>query len=176
MGDRDATKEDRHPATEPLGPVAGEVVAATFGFNDGIRGFLDTVPNLERPGQMPYGVHLECAEAGLLIRGRGDVFVYPANTLVPEDPKLTWQKVWVEDWHFYPDHRPRPMNDWVQRANHLLVKDFLEAIEQNRTPPTSGRDARLALEMIQGVYASHFQRGARTSIPLKERRHPRGEI
>jgi predicted dehydrogenase len=176
VGGRDATKEDRHRATEPLGPVAGDVVAATFGFDGGVRGFFDTVPNLDRPGRTPYGVHLECTEASLLIRGHGDVFVYPANTLVPENPKLTWQKVWVEDWHFYPDHRPRPMNDWVQRANRLLVKGLLEAIGQGRPPPTGGGDAGLALEMIQGVYASHFQRGARTAIPLKERRHPLGEV
>jgi hypothetical protein len=52
----------------------------------------------------------------------------------------------------------------------------LDADDRRRPPPTGGGDAGMALEMIQGVYASHFQRGARTAIPLKERRHPLGEV
>ena len=172
---RPERKEDKHKATEPLGPVAGDLVAATFGFNRGVRGFFDTVLKLDRPGRTPYGVHLECAEASLLIRSPGDVFVYPANTLVPEDPKLTWQKVWVEDWHFYPDHRPRPMNDWVRRQPHSgqgfpgSDRAGPDAADERRGRPAGAGDD-------PGRVRFHFPRGARTAIPLKERRHPLGEV
>jgi predicted dehydrogenase len=176
VGDRDVVKADKHKASEPLGPVAGDSVAATFGFDHGVRGFFDSRALLHREGRTPYGLFLECSEASLLIRSPGDVHVYPANAVVPENPKLGWQKVWVEDWHFYPDHMPRPLNDWIHRGNQILIKDFLEAIAQDKPPPTPGTDARLALEMIQGVYTSHFAGGTRLTIPLKERRHPLGRV
>jgi hypothetical protein len=102
-----------------------------------VRGFFDSTANLARPDRWCYGIQLECAEASLLIRNGGEVFVYPANTIIPENPKFAWQKLWVEDWHFFPDHKPRPMNDTQFRSNHILVKDLLEAVEQDRQPLTS---------------------------------------
>jgi predicted dehydrogenase len=176
VGTRDATREDRRRATEPVGPVAGDSIAATYGFDQGVRGFYDSTAHLFRPERTPYGLYLECEEAILAIRSPGDVYVYPAAVVVPENPKLTWQKVWVEDWHFYPDHKPRPMNDWIDRGNKVLVRDLLEAVAQDRPPLASGADARLALEMIQGVYASHLAGGTRRAIPLSERAHPLGAV
>lgn len=172
VGERDAALEDARQATEPLGPVAGDSLSATFGFDRGVRGSFDTTANLYQEGRSPYGVLLECEQALLHIRSPGDVYVYPAAALVPEDPKLAWEKVWIEDWHFYPDHRPRPMNDWLQRGNRTLVEDLLQAIREDRPALASGQDAASALEMIQGVYASHFAGGARVPIPLAQRRHP----
>jgi predicted dehydrogenase len=174
VGGRDITRTDRGRATGSFGPLAGDSFAASYGFDHGVRGFFDSTANLARPDRWCYGIQFECAEASLLIRNGGEVFVYPANTLIPENPKFTWEKLWVEDWHFFPDHKPRPMNDTNLRANHLLVKDLLEAVEQDRPPLTSGEHARFALEMIQGVYASHLADGRRLAIPLQERAHPLG--
>ena len=174
VGGRDVTRTDRGRATGWFGPVAGDSFAAAYGFDRGVRGFFDSTANLARPDRWCYGLQLECETASFLIRGGGEVFVYPANTVVPEDPKLTWEKLWVEDWHFTPDHKPRPMNDYLHRANHTLARDLIEAVEQNRPPLASGEHARLALEMIQGVYTSHFADGVRLAVPLKDRTHPLG--
>src|SRR5690606_18034137 len=100
-----------------------------------------------RSGRSPYGLMLECEEATIAIRG-GEVFVYPSSCLTPERD-LEWEKVWVEDWHFFPDHKPRPMEDRFHRGNHILVRDLMEALKQNRQPLSSGEDARWAMEMIQ---------------------------
>ena len=172
VGGRDVTRADRRQATEPVGPVAGDSVAATFGFAGGVRGFYDSTMNLHRADRPVYGLLVECAEASLLVRSPGDVYVYAAAAPVPESGKLAWQKVWVQDWHFTPDHKPRPLNDWIHRGNQVLVRELLEAVAQKRPPLASGYDARLALELIQGVYASHFADGRRLPVPLKERRHP----
>lgn len=170
---RDVTRADARKATEPLGPVAGNSIAAVFGMGaGGVRAHFDSTANLHRNGRTPYGVRIECEEAMLLIRSPGDVWVHQAATAQPENPKLTWQKTWVEDWHFTADHKPRPMNDWIVRGNQILVRELLEAIEKDTVPTASGADARLALEMIQGVYASHLAEGRRVVIPAKERRHP----
>jgi hypothetical protein len=119
---------------------------------------------------------LECEEATLFIRSPGDVWVYPAAIAIPENPKLAWERIWIEDWHFNPDHTPRPTGDWLHRGNQILVRDLFAAIEEDRPPMAPAEDACLALEMIQGVYASHLAGGLRLPIPLAERRHPLGTV
>jgi predicted dehydrogenase len=172
VGQRDATKEDAREGTEPLGRLAGDSVVALFGFDQGVRGYFDSTANLDRPGRSLYGLTVECERAMLHVRSPGDVYVYPAAQVVPEDAKLSWEKIWIEDWHFTPEHQPRPSNDWLHRGNAILVKELLAAAEQRREPTTSGRDAHLVVEMIQGVYASHLSEGRRLKIPLDQRRHP----
>jgi predicted dehydrogenase len=176
VGERDAVREDKHAASEFLGPVAGDNISALYGFGHGVHATFDTRYKLDRPGKVPFGLLVECAAACLIFRGPGDVHIYPANTVYPENPQLAWQKVWVDDWHLNKDRTPRPMNDAIHRGNQILMRDFLTAIETNRTPPASAADARLALELIQGVYASHFAGGVRLSVPLKERAHPLGTV
>ena len=172
VGARDAVLADARQGSEPVGPIAGDSISAMFGFDKGVRGFYDSTANLLRASGSPYGLLVECEQASLLIRGPGDVFIYPATTPVPEDDKLVWKKVWIEDWHFYPDHKPRPSNDWIHRCNQMLVTDLLASIQEKRPPLASGTAAHQALEMIQGVYASHFVGGQRVPVPLRERAHP----
>ena len=80
--------------------------------------------------------------------------------------------MWVDDWHFTAAGQPRPLRDWLHRGNEVLIRELLGAIEANRTPSASGRDAHLATEMIQGVYASHLAGGQRLALPLTNRDHP----
>jgi len=115
---------------------------------------------------------VECALASLFIRSPGDVFVYPAGIAQPEDAKAVWQKVWVQDWHFTPDHKPRPANDWILRGNQVLTRDLAEAVEQDREPLSGLKNVLGVTEMIQGVYASHLAGGQRLALPLAERKHP----
>ncbi len=176
VGGRDATAADAHPATEPLGPIAGDDVSGVFGFDNGVHGYFDSRINLNRADRLPYGLLLECEEAMLHVRQPGDVYIYDSGTLLPENSKLTWNKLWLQDWHFLPDHTPRPTKDWLARGNRILVEDLIAAIETSREPRASGRNARYAIEMIQGVYASHLEGGRRLPIPLAKREHPLGSV
>ncbi|MGE0609115.1 MAG: Gfo/Idh/MocA family protein [Pirellulales bacterium] len=171
-GGRPATLHDTRQGTEPVGPIAGDSLSGAYGFDDGVRGYFDSTANLYRDGQSPYGLLLECERALLHIRGRGEVYVYPAAALVPENPELTWERTWIEDWHFHPDHTPRPLNDYLHRGNQSIVRSLYRAIQENLLPLTPAADARWALEMIQGVYASHLQQGFRLPLPLADRQHP----
>src|SRR5205085_1753576 len=56
-------------------------------------------------------------------------------------------------------------------TNQALTRNLLESIEQNRPPINDGHNARAALELILGVYASHLA-GDRVALPLAEREHP----
>ena len=174
---RDAKRTDRREASEPLGPVAGDNVVAVFGFDGGVRGYFDSTANsAPKKGaawDSVYGLTLECERATLQLRQPGDVYVYPAAGVLPDLDALKWEKVWVEDWHFTPEHRPRPLRqEWLHLGNQVLARDLLAAIETKREPLSPVRHGVLIAEMVQGVYASHLADGRRLPIPLTERRHP----
>ena len=182
---REATKADRREGTEPVGPICGDSILAVFGFEDGVIGSFDstanTAPSSRRPSDKDspkpewdsvYGLTIECEDAVLQLRQPGDVFVYPANGVLPDFEQLQWNKLWVEDWHFTPEHKPRPVRqEWLSLGNRALANDLLDAIEKNGEPLSPLRHAMLITEMVQGVYASHFADGRRLSIPLIDRKH-----
>jgi predicted dehydrogenase len=184
--DRDVNRSDVRQGSEPVGPVAGETVVAVFGFDHGVRGFFDstanTAPNVRRPkpGEITspawdsvYSLTVECERATLKWRQPGDVYVYPAAGILPDIEALKWEKTWVEDWHFTPEHQPRSVNkEWLQLGNQTLARDLIDAIERDREPLSPLRHAALITEMVQGVYASHFDEGRRVAIPLRDRVHP----
>lgn len=183
---REAMKTERREGSEPVGPICGDSVMALFGFEDGIIGSFDSTSNTS-PGSRRstnsdqpkpkwdsvYGLTVECEDAVLQLRQPGDVFVYPANGVLPDFEQLQWKKLWVEDWHFTPEHQPRAIRqEWLSLGNRSLANDLLDAIEKNREPLSPIRHAVLITEMVQGVYASHFSDGRRVSIPLATRQHP----
>lgn len=183
---RDATKADRREGTEPVGPICGDSVLAVFGFEDGVLGLFDSTARTSPGSRIPlhtdrpkpiwdsvYGLTIECEDAVLKLRQPGDVYVYPANGVLPDFESLAWKKLWIEDWHFTPEHKPRPIRqEWLSLGNRALANDLLDAIEKNREPLSPFKHAMLITEMVQGVYASHFADGRRLPIPLADRTHP----
>lgn len=183
---REATKDDRREGSEPVGPICGDSVVAVFGFEDGVLGFFDSTANtapssrrsashqqLKPAWDSVYSLTIECEDAVLQLRQPGDVFVYPANGVLPDLEQLQWKKLWIEDWHFTPEHLPRPIRqEWLAIGNRMLAKDLLDAIDRQRDPLSPLRHALWITEMVQGVYASHFADGRRLPIPLTERAHP----
>lgn len=183
---REATKADRREGTEPIGPICGDSMLALFGFDDGVLGSFDSTAKTAPSSRIPhnsdqpkpvwdsvYGLTIECEDAVLQLRQPGDVFVYPANGVLPDFESLAWKKLWIEDWHFTPEHKPRPIRqEWLALGNRALANDLLDAIEKNREPLSPLRHAMFITEMVQGVYASHFADGRRMTIPLIDRKPP----
>ncbi len=183
---REAMPADRRAGSEPVGPICGDSVLAVFGFDDGVLGSFDSTANTSPGTRRPinndkpkaiwdsvYGLTIECEDAVLQLRQPGDVFVYPANGVLPDFEQLQWSKLWVEDWHFTPEHQPRPIRqEWLSHGNRTLADDLLDAIEKSREPLSPLRHAMFITEMVQGVYASHFADGRRLPIPLVDRKHP----
>lgn len=174
---RDASAKDRRDASEPVGPIAGDSISATIGFDAGVRGYFESTANLspgpDRRFAELYGLFIECEHSALMLRQPGDVFVYPAPRVLPDLEELTWQKQWIEDWHFTPEHQPRPLRrEWLHIGNHTLASDLIAATEQKRDPLSPISHAVFITEIVQGVYASHLDGGRRLAIPQQNRQHP----
>ena len=171
VGDRDTTLADKREGREPVGPIAGDSAAVMIGFDHGVRGFWNSTANLDRNGII-YGLLIQCEKALINMRtgARSSSIARPSSSR--RMGKLAWEKVWVESWHFTPEHKPRLLKDFIHRGNQTLLRELAAAIEQDTEPTASLQDAVLITEIVQGAYASHFADGRRLAIPLTDRRHP----
>ena len=172
-GGRDATAADvGYSDTEPLGPLLGDDVVATFGFDGGVTGTFESA-RAEDGGNRDY-YHLELCGTGGIISIRGTpgspVWVLPRTFAYPE---ATWERIDPPALVAgVPGAAPAPpaANEFFE-SDRLFAADLLSAVEEDRPTMSDGRDATAALEMIVAVYASHLA-GARLPLPLSERTHP----
>ena len=179
VGSRDAVEKDRGEGTEPVGPIAGDSISASFGFDHGVRGYFESTANLSIRGKSKfdnlYGVFVECERALLRLRQPGDVYVYPAPCVLPDFEEFTWEKILIPEWHFTPEHKPRPIRrTWIGLANKTLAANLIDSIHRSRPPISPIANAVAVTEMVQGVYRSHFSAGRRVTIPCADRGHPLG--
>lgn len=163
VGDRDATKGDAHPGTEPVGPVAGDTVAAMFGFDKQVHGYFQSHANKESTNDR-FSLEIECSNGRLAIRNLAHV-VWVDGLAFDPAKKHQWRSVAVPDWD-------RMSNADKYRWGHQrLILDVLSAAEEGREPATGIHTVRWTQELIQSIYASHLAQ-ARVALPLKERTHP----
>ncbi|MCW5977494.1 MAG: Gfo/Idh/MocA family oxidoreductase [Bryobacteraceae bacterium] len=156
--------------TEPIGPVAGREIAATFAFDRGVHGYFASKASDEtHPLRF----------ATQIVGTKGVVFL--PNGIYPDgQPYILRTPSWLPDekhaWEKIGRAAPVPgeaelRGDHSVIANALMVLDLLDAIERGRKPICSEHDGRWTIEMIMGVYEAQ-RTGARTPFPLERRRHP----
>jgi predicted dehydrogenase len=168
---RDATLSDVAPSkTETLGPLLGDDIVASFGFDHGVTGTFESTCAADGGGNDYYHVEL-CGTAGILAFWSDPatpVLFLPRPFPVPgRDGE--WQRLDVPEMP--PGEGAPPSAGAFFATNQALTRDLLAAIEQNRPPINDGHNARAALELILAVYASHLA-GARVTLPLADRSHP----
>lgn len=161
------TLKDAHPATENIGPVAGDEIVAEFAFAQGIHAtFVSRAKNREPAG--PWGLELVGSKASVEILTEMVPRIYRLN-----DGKWTAQGKTIE-WQLWEQD---PTLNWAESergfagANERVVNDWLEAITQDRETVCSGYAAMRALEMVMAVFAAGLGR-RRVEFPVKDRRHP----
>jgi predicted dehydrogenase len=168
---KDVTAENRRAATEPLGPVAGDTIHATFAFNGGVQGHFDSMKHKQGAGGR-FGVAVYGTK-GVISFGPGDlsnVSHLPAPLWHPAKTDAQWQPL-----------PGAPSNDdpsglrGAEASNKRLIEDLIRAIETGGQSMASGFECRGALEMILSVYAAHLS-GARVALPMKDRKHPLGTL
>lgn len=158
---REVDRSQAHEATEPLGPIAGDEVASVFWFESGVHGYFSSRPSDVRSGER-FGLALYCS--------KGVIFV-PTTQVPGAPPDILLSNSWTTGTWRKIDHDPDERRSERGGANAMMVRDLLEAIEKDREPVCSARDARWTIEMVMGVYQSQ-RTGRRVEFPLKDRRHP----
>ncbi len=148
-----------HDGPEGMGPIAGDAIASMYAFPNGLTGYFASKRNSETGGE----------RWGLDIYGsKGIVTIRASHT---PDVLYTTSVSWTGgDWKQFPIPPGTLPRDALE-ANHLLLRDLVEAIEHNREPAAGGRTARWTIEMAMAVYESHLT-GKRVSFPLQKREHP----
>jgi predicted dehydrogenase len=164
----DGQEIDRRHArvpTEPVGPVAGNQIAAMFAFDHGIHGYFGSKTSDILTGK----------RFGLFLYGSKGILFIPITEFPGGEPLLLHSSSWRPDetaWRRIeqPAHE---RVDTRQQANARMAMDLIDAIEKDRPPACSAADGRWAVEMTQGVYLSQMS-GGRIAFPLKERGVPIG--
>lgn len=185
---RPIQRGDRTDTVEPIGPAAGDEVFATFRFPGNVRGSFESKRGLFDParGVTHMGVTVVGTEGALSLR-----FVDPGERKLrlsrypgPVEDAGRFEDVPLVEDRVIPGAAPLdyslcgqpdiPATGYFLEANRFAVWDLMCAIEEGRQPVSNVYNARLAQEMICGIYASHLQR-ARVTFPLADRAHPLGE-
>ena len=159
VGDREIGPDDVREANEPIGLIAGDGVAGLFAFGDGVDGSYVSRANQAGKGQ-GYGLVLVGESGRIGISGdAGDIAIYDDGVWHPWAGGHEWKSLGLA-------------TDSLQASgNYNAIVDLIGAAENDREPISSASDARWALEMIHGAYASQIS-GARVHFPLKDRANP----
>jgi predicted dehydrogenase len=165
-GGRDVTAADARPAGYAAGLMAGDDIVAEYGFDGGVTGHFESMVS-DDGGGTPY-LRLEIGGSGGTLALWSDVdspvYLSPRSHPLPDRPD-EWKRL-------PPESMPGPPGMGGQHpGNQALVRDLLAAVEADREPRSSGRDALAALEMVLAAYESHL-RGARAPLPMDRRAHP----
>ena len=159
VGDREMAPDDVREATEPIGPIAGDGVVSLFAFGNGVDASFVSRADQAGNGQ-GYGLVLVGEAGRIALSGGADaISIYEDGLWAPWDGGHAWHALGLLDDHLQ------------DTGNYRALIDLIDAIERDRAPISSARDARWALEMIHGAYASQIS-GQRAVFPLPDRTHP----
>ena len=182
---RPVVKTDRSETIEPIGPVAGDNIFAYFRFPNDVRGVFETRKGLydSERGITNMGISVVGTDGELTIlfddsqdrqlrisrrpTQPGEENCYETVALV-EDRVIPAAKPLDYQFCYQADC---PKTTLFPQANRFAVYDLMCAIEEDRQPVSNAYNARLAVEMIYGIYASHLS-GKAISFPLIERNLP----
>jgi predicted dehydrogenase len=165
--ERDITTTDARPASEGIGPVAGNAVSAEFAFPHGVTASFQS--RSRRPiAASLWGMELIGSKAVARINANiwPEVLVRQIDTRNAAPSAADWHPLEGE-----PTVKLRPEDKTVAKANARLVDDWLGAIRENRDPVCSGFNRMKALEMALAVFGAGLAK-TRVTLPLATRTHP----
>jgi predicted dehydrogenase len=165
---RPVAKADVREGGEGMGPVAGDHILATYGFDKGVQGTFGTHKARHGAGSR-FGLFLY-GSRGVVYLSTGSLpaaYFLDEPSWVPARGKAAWQEVTSEGVG-----KEEPLKDGgLGMGNVWIVKDLIEAIENDRQPLAGMYDGRAALEMVLAPYESHRRKGP-VELPLENRQHP----
>lgn len=181
---RPIVKTDRNKTVEPIGPVAGDEIFAYFRFPGDVRGVFESRKGLydyeHGVSNMGISVTGTAGTLTMLFDDRGDRQLRISRSPSQPDGMEHFEDVPLTESRVIPGAKPldytlRGQPDipksFFLEANRFAAWDLLQAIEEDRLPVSNQYNARLAQEMIYGIYASQLAGGI-VRFPLSDRRNP----
>ncbi len=163
-----ATKADVREGGENMGPVLGDDLVATYGFDNGVTATFGTRKATHGAGER-YGLQLYGTKGVIQVTTGSLPAAYWLDdpSWFPGKSNAQWKEITSEGVG-----KPETIKDTgLVLGNEWIANDLIAAIEKDRQPLGSMYDGRAALEMILAVYESHRVKGP-VELPLKNRRHP----
>jgi predicted dehydrogenase len=167
---RPATPADVVQGGDAVGAIAGNELHARYETKSGIPIFFDSIAKAGTPS-VNFGLQLVGTMG--IIDFRIDLpkfahVVFGSPTLASDKPR---------EWTVISSAgvgKPEPNPDLHrQLAAHITAAvDLIAAMEENRPPLCSDKDAAMTIEMVCGAFASHRKNSARVTLPLESREHP----
>ena len=167
QGGKRALPGDVRAGAEGIGPIQGDRIAATYGFDHGVTGTFGTHKAKDGAGRR-FALQV-FGSKGVISLGTGSlppVYLLDDPSWMP-GPKSAWQPITSAGVGL-----PEPLKETgMDLGNRLIAADLIDAIEKDRQPIGSLHDGRAALEMILAVYESN-KLDRPLELPMKNRRHP----
>ncbi len=183
---RPIARTDRAETVEPIGPAAGDSVFALFRFPGDVRGVFESKRGLAKQGSgvVHMGITVIGTEGALSMRfndiGAPESPLRISRRPGPPEDETCYEEVPLTEDRVIPDAAPldyslyNPKVTFFMETTRFAVWDLMRAIEEDRQPISNVYNARLAVEMIQGIYAAHLS-GGMARFPLEDRTHPLGD-
>lgn len=169
QGGAPATKTHVTEGGEEIGPIAGDRLHASYGFDGGVLATFGSHKARKEAMGKRFGLHI-LGSKGVITTTTGSlpqVWFLPDPTWRPGESRVGWKPITSAGLD-----KPETLRDGgLELGNRWIVEDLFEAIEKDRQPRGSMYDGRAALEMIMAVYESHRAKAV-VPLPLKTRAHP----
>ncbi|PYJ00012.1 MAG: hypothetical protein DME25_21675 [Verrucomicrobia bacterium] len=157
---REISATDGRVVQDNVGLVAGDEAFAQFSFPNGAQAsFVSAAKLRETTGHWGIELHGSKGVARINCDISPNVFIRQPASWGAEGKTEDWKPLDAALAGAAPDHNAGPVRDW------------LEAIAQNREPECSGANGAWAVEMVMSVYWAALS-GGRSHFPLKMRTHP----
>jgi predicted dehydrogenase len=168
-GEEMSTTHVKRP-TEPIGPIAGNQISATFAFGSGVHGYFASRAT-DHTDPLRFGTWIYGSKGVLFLPNAiypsGGLHVLRSPAWLP-DERTRWEAI---------DAKPDMASQGIafeqghEIANALMVADLVRAIERNAKPACNEDDGRWTIEMVHGIYQAQ-KTGQRVTFPLRSRTHP----
>jgi predicted dehydrogenase len=165
-----ALPADLREGAEGVGPLLGSEVHARFEMESGVPAYFDSI---QGAGVKTAGFGLQIIGTEGIIDWRADeepaAQIHLGSPYRPTAEPRSWQPISTAGVG-----KPEPLPALHQQVmgGSIPARDLLSAIAEKRQPLCSAKDARIGMEMIFGVMASHRAGSARVQLPLQQRGHP----
>ena len=169
--DREISRADLHEGAEQVGPIAGNNLTGYYAFPEGVAGTFESYAG--RGNGRFMGLWLEGTEGTITLHGGfvKQAWICRTPQWTPELGPGVWEQLHLPEWDNHPGGRPRSGSELLQLANQALVQGLVRCIENGDAHPSSGEDARWAMEMYFALPESQRTK-ARVTFPLRNRQNP----